>query len=302
MNLMIKVLLISSLFSSFTSCKLYKDIDKSQQDLANNKSLLEEDNKRNTRKARSISYREINNQEQNNQNISNKKEAKDSEKGNNSNIQKDGILNTTHSVTSYDSEKHTSRQTQQVNNESREAKQARNIIQETSAYLEEVEKITASLETTRSELDKIKSTLDDARSYFNNARSRSSKANPTNPTLLPNLDQAISKVNSNYASANSNYSDAVGALANSKNDFEYAQRKANDALQEALNNSNAVGYQYAGYHYYMADAKDTMIKAKVSLETTKNKQKCLNSNIEQANAELEELNKAYEAALQATES
>ncbi|QMU99891.1 hypothetical protein F0310_05645 (plasmid) [Borrelia sp. A-FGy1] len=119
---------------------------------------------------------------------------------------------------------------------------------------------------------------------------------------MPNLDQAISKVNSSYASANSNYSDAIGALKNAKNDFEYAQRKADDALQEAMINSNAVGYQHAGYHYYMADAKEAMDRAKGSLETTKHKQKCLNSNMPQANADFEELNEAYEAALQATKS
>ncbi|MCD2382032.1 hypothetical protein [Borreliella americana] len=71
MNLMIKVLLISSLFLSFISCKLYKAIDKSQQalaiqDLANNKSLIK-DNKRSGCKIRSISYKEVNNQEQNNE-------------------------------------------------------------------------------------------------------------------------------------------------------------------------------------------------------------------------------------------
>ncbi|QMU99703.1 immunogenic protein P37 (plasmid) [Borrelia sp. A-FGy1] len=290
MNLMIKVLLISSLFSSLISCKLYETINKSQQDLANNKSLLEKDNKRSGRKARSISYKEVNNQEQKNENRSNKKEVKDNEKGNNLGIQADGILNTNPSVAS---EKYANRQPQQVNiipNDSNEAKQAKKIIQEISTSLEEVEKITAALETTRSALDKIKSTLDDARSYFNTARSGTNKADPA---LLPNLDQAIRKVNSSYASANSNYSDAVGALANSKNDFEYAQRKANDALQEAINNSNTLGYQYALYHNYMTDAKNAMGKAKVSLETTKHKQKCLNSNMPQANSDFEELNVIY---------
>ncbi|QMU99873.1 immunogenic protein P37 (plasmid) [Borrelia sp. A-FGy1] len=301
MNLMIKVLLISSLFSSFISCKLYEAIDKSQQALANNKSLLE-GNKRSSRKARSISYAEVGNQEQNNENRSNKKEVKDSEKGNNSSIQKDNIVKTNPSVTSYDSEKYTNRQPQQVNiapNDSNESKKAKNIIQEISTSLEEVEKITAALETTRSELNKIKSTLDDARSYLNTARSGTNKADPA---LLPNLDQAISKVNSSYASANSNYSDAIGALKNAKNDFEYANRKAEDALQEAMINSNAVGYQHARYYNYMSDAKDAMGRAKVSLETTKHKQKCLNSNMPKANADFEELNEAHEAALRSTES
>lgn len=67
MNLMIKVL-IFSLFLSFISCKLYEAVDKS----------LIKDNKRSGRKARSISYKEVNNQEQNNEN--NLKEAKESKK------------------------------------------------------------------------------------------------------------------------------------------------------------------------------------------------------------------------------
>ncbi|QMU99714.1 immunogenic protein P37 (plasmid) [Borrelia sp. A-FGy1] len=299
MNLMIKVLLISSLFSNFTSCKLYKAINKSQQALANNKSLVEDNKKRSSRKAKSISYssyREVNNQEQNNQN-----NLKESKKDNNLGIQKDGIVNTNPSVASDASEKHTNIQPQQVNNNSRETREARNIIQEISTSLEETDKITANLEETKSKLDKIKSTVDNARSYLNTARS-TSESNKAIPALLHNLKEAIDKVNSSYALLNVCYTDAIAALKSSKDNFEHAQRKADQALQEALNNSNTIGYQYALYYNYMADAKEAMGRAKVSLETTKNKQKCLNSNMPQANAELEKLNKAYEAALQTTES
>ncbi len=101
MNLMIKeVLMISSLFCSVISCKLYEKLtDKTKQALANNKYFVNnnkdinnnksinstnkldnnsldsvEDNNRSDRKARSISSGEANNQEQNNKNKSKKKE------------------------------------------------------------------------------------------------------------------------------------------------------------------------------------------------------------------------------------
>lgn len=285
MNLMIKVL-IFSLFLSFISCKLYEAVDKS----------LIKDNKRSGRKARSISYKEVNNQEQNNE--KNLKEAKESKKNNNLGIQKDGIVNTNPSVASDASEKHTNRQPQQVNNNSRETSEARNIIQEIYTSLEEVNKITTDLETIKSRLNNIKSKVYNASSFLNNAR----KSNKANPTLLPKLDQAIRKVSSSHAYANSNYSDAVGALKSSKHDFEYANRKAEDALQEALNNSNTQGYQYARYHYYMNDAKEAMGRAKVSLKTAKQKQEKLKDKMDQANKEFEELNKAHEAALSSRES
>ncbi|WP_232535969.1 hypothetical protein [Borrelia sp. A-FGy1] len=59
---------------------------------------------------------------------------------------------------------------------------------------------------------------------------------------------------------------------------------------------------YNGYYYASTNANKAMIKAKIFLETSKQKQKYLNSNMDQANAELEELNEAHKAALQDTES
>ncbi|WP_210361698.1 immunogenic protein P37 [Borreliella valaisiana] len=304
MNLMIKeVLMISSLFCSFISCKLYEAIDKSQQalaiqDLANNKSLIK-DNKRSGRKARSISYKEVNNQEQNNEN--NLKKAKESKKDNNLGIQKDGIVNTNPSVASDASEKHTNRQPQQVNNNSRETSEARNIIQEISTSLEEVNKITTDLETIKQILDNIESLLNTANSYLENAR-KAPKSNQDNQTLLLSLHQAIAKVKSSHASFIICYNDAFNSLGIADTAFKDANRKAEDALQEALNNSNTQGYQYARYHYYMDDAKEAMGRAKVSLKTAKQKQEKLKDKMDQANAEFEELNKAHEAALSSRES
>ncbi|WP_210370768.1 hypothetical protein [Borreliella garinii] len=114
---------------------------------------------------------------------------------------------------------------------------------------------------------------------------------------MPSLGEAIAKVKSNHASADTHCNDAIAALKRAKNDFEYAQRKADQALEEALSNSNASrheSYYYAaGYHQFMADAKASMSSAKSLLEVAKNKQKELNENMTKTNKDLQGLNDIY---------
>ncbi|WP_234909503.1 immunogenic protein P37 [Borreliella turdi] len=323
MNLMIKeVLMISSLFCSVISCKLYEKLkDKTKQDLANNKYFVNnnkdinnnksinstnkldnnsldsaEDNNRSDRKARSISSGEANNQEQNNKNKSKEKEniIKKSEESNNLETQINNNLNTKHSNTSKaDNNKHNAGRKfqQQVNKESNEAITAREIMYEAEIFLEKTEKINVDLETTKSKLDKIKSVIESARSYLNTARK--SKYNTNNNTLLlHNLNQEINKVNSSHASAKSHFNDAIGALARSKDDFENAKRKAEGALEEAIKGIPSLGYNYL-YYSWIADAQKAIKNAKSLFENAKNKQEELNDKMNKANVELLKLEQAY---------
>ncbi|MCD2382655.1 immunogenic protein P37 [Borreliella americana] len=328
MNLIIKVLLIFSLFCNVISCKLYEKLtNKSQQALTNNRPFVNDkdinDNKSinstnkpdnasldfvknnniSDRKARIIGGREVNNQEQNNKNKSKEKEnsIKKSEKSYNLGTQINNNLNSKHSNTSeVDNRKHnTDKKSQQVNKESNEAIAAREIMYEAATFLEEIEKITAALETIKSKLDKIKSVIEDARSYLRTARKSKSKTN-NNTLLLHNLNQEINKVNSSHASAKSHCNDAIGALARSKNDFEDAKRKAERALEEAIKDIPSLGYNYL-YHSWIADAQKAIKNAKSLFENAKNKQEELNAEMNKANVEFLELEKAYEV-LQTKES
>ncbi|WLN25789.1 immunogenic protein P37 [Borreliella valaisiana] len=316
MNLMIKeVLMISSLFCSVISCKLYEKLtDKTKQALANNKYFVNnnksinstnkldnnsldsaEDNNRSGRKARSISSGEANNQEQNNKNKSKEKEniIKKSEESNNLETQINNNLNTKRSNTSkVDNNKHNAgRRSQQVNKESNEAITAREIMYEAETFLEKTEKITVDLETTKSKLDKIKSIIEETRSYLNTARK--SKYNTNNNTLLlHNLNQEINKVNSSHASAKSHCNDAIGALARSKDDFENAKRKAEGALEEAIKDIPSLGYNYL-YYSWITDAQKAIKNAKSLFENAKNKQEELNDKMNKTNLELIKLEQAY---------
>ncbi|MCD2413744.1 immunogenic protein P37 [Borreliella burgdorferi] len=323
MNLIIKVMLISSLFSSFISCKLYEKLtNKSQQalakafvydkDIADNKSTNStskldnssldsiKDNNRSGRTSRALDDAEEigvkeSNQNRNDQQQNNESKVKESEKNNSSGIQADdSVLGTAHSDASeVENKKHdTSRQPQLLNKDSSEAREASKIIQKASTSLEEAEKVNAALKETRSKLDKIKRLADSAKSYLNNAR-KNSRTNGSILEILPNLDKAIEKAISSYASLNVCYTDAIAALAKAKNDFEHAKRKANDALEEALKDiTHFRGYNYL-YHYRINNANDAMESAKSLLEVAKNKQKELNENITKTNKDFQELNDIY---------
>ncbi|WP_236842691.1 hypothetical protein [Borreliella garinii] len=156
---------------------------------------------------------------------------KKSEESNNLETQINNNLNTKHSNTSkVDNNKHnTGRKSQQVNKESNEAITAREIMYEAETFLEQTEKITADLETTKSKLDKIKSVIEGARSYLNTARKSKYNAN-NNTLLLHNLNQEINKVNSSHAPAKSHCNDAIGALARSKDNFENMQKEKQKGL------------------------------------------------------------------------
>ncbi|QMU99869.1 immunogenic protein P37 (plasmid) [Borrelia sp. A-FGy1] len=324
MNLMIKVLLISSLFSSFISCKLYEKLtDKSQQaldkdkafvydkDIADNKNINSsfkldnssinsiKDTNRSGRTPRSadddeeIGVKE-NNQNRNDQQQNNESKQKESEKNNSSGIQADSSVGIAHSAASeVDNKKHdTSRQPQLFNKDSSEAKEARKIMHEASNSLKEAEKINAALEKTRSKLDKIKRLAGTANSYLDTARKNGSRTNKPSQELLHKLHQAINKTKSSHASLNSFYNDAIAALALAKASFEHAKRKANDALEEALKDIPHLGSNYL-YHYRINDANDAMESAKSLLEVAKNKQKELNENMTKTNKDFQELNDIY---------
>ncbi len=224
MNLIIKVMLISSLFSSFISCKLYEKLtNKSQQalakafvydkDIADNKSTNStskldnssldsiKDNNRSGRTSKALDDAEEigvkeSNQNRNDQQQNNESKVKESEKNNSSGIQADdSVLDTAHSDASeVENKKHdTSRQPQLLNKDSSEAREASKIIQKASTSLEEAEKVNAALKETRSKLDKIKRLADSAKSYLNNAR-KNSRTNGSILEILPNLDKAIASV------------------------------------------------------------------------------------------------------------
>ncbi|MCD2382657.1 immunogenic protein P37 [Borreliella americana] len=320
MNLMIKVLLISSLFSSFISCKLYEKLtDKSQQALDNNKSFIYDkdiadnkstnstsnldnssldsikDSNRNGRTPKSLDDAEEiggkeSNQNRNDQEQNNENKVKESEKNNSSDIQADSSVNIAHSaVSEVDNSKHDSRQPQKVNNKSKEAKK---IKQEAYTSLKEAEKINAALEKTRSILDKIKSLAGTANSYLNTARKNESGINKPSQELLHKLHQAINKAKSNHASLNSFCNDAIAALERAKDSFEHAKRKADSALEEALKDIPHLGINYL-YYSWIKDAKDAMKRAKSLLENAKHKQEELNDNITKTNKDFEELNGIY---------
>ncbi|QMU99874.1 hypothetical protein F0310_05545 (plasmid) [Borrelia sp. A-FGy1] len=285
MNLITKLFILTILVSSVISCKLYKKItDNADQVLEKLKNNNESFNtlksssggrKRSGRKPRSADNTYMD------QDADKKPLMADIQNDNSS---------------SYP---------QQVNNDndSREVKQARNIMTEIDSSKEDCTIIDEDLTKVKANLDKIKSLLNIAKSYLEQARKASSSK--ANLASLPKLDQAIKNAKSSHASADTHYNDAIAALARAKDSFEYAQRKADQALEEALSNSNASrheSYYYSLYNQFMADAKDAMSSAKSFLETTKNKQEELNDKIPQANEDLEKLNKAYEAALKSVES
>ncbi|WP_182117815.1 immunogenic protein P37, partial [Borrelia sp. A-FGy1] len=189
---------------------------------------------------------------------------------------------------------------QQVNNDSSESRGARNIIKEIESYKEECTRIRQDLAKIKATLDKIKRLLNTAKSYLNETR-KVLGSNQVSITLLSKLDQAIGKVNSSHASLIICYEDAFSSLEIADTAFGNAHSWAEKALKEASKEYNNMEYND---HYYASinAAKNAMKNAKIMLETAKQKQEYLKNNMLQANAELEKLNKAYEAALQATES
>ncbi|MCD2332642.1 hypothetical protein [Borreliella americana] len=280
MNLIAKLFILTALIYSIIACKLYEKLTgKSQQVIYKLKSNSESfnnvessgDNSRNDSKYRSLDNAYIN-------------QGTDKK----------------HLVA--DMWPNTQNDTQQVNNDSGEAREAREMIRAIESYTKEYNRVSEELETIKQILDEIKSLVTTARSYLEEART--TRSNKTNKTLLPSLRLAIDKVKSSHTSLNVCHKDAIGALAISKDDSENAKIKAKYALEAASNNSNTARYEhyyYALYYQFMADAKDAMRRAKSSLETAKNKQKCLKNNMDQANKEFDKLRETYRA-LNNTES
>ncbi|WP_210381120.1 hypothetical protein [Borreliella valaisiana] len=279
MNLINKLFILTILFSSVISCKLYKKITYNADQVidklkSNNESFntlkSNDDSKRSGRKPRSVDNTHM--------------DQDTGKKPLMANMQPD-----------MQNDNSSSNHTLQVNIQDNEASEARNIMPEIESSKEEYNRINEDLAKVKATLDKIKSLLSTAKSYLKQAR-RGVGSSKANLALLPSLREAIAKVKSNHASADTHYNDAIAALAKAKNDFEHAQRKADQALEEALSNSNASrheSYYYAGYHQFMADAKASMSSAKSFLEVAKNKQKEINENMTKTNKDLQGLNDIY---------
>ncbi|WP_182117918.1 hypothetical protein [Borrelia sp. A-FGy1] len=279
MNLITKLFILTILFYSIISCKLYKKltdntdqaIDKLKSNNQSFKTLKSSsgDSKRSGRKPRSADNTYMD------QDTGKEPLVADMQNDNSS---------------SYP---------QQINNDSSESREAKNIMKEVESSKEECTRISKELEKVKANLDKIEHLLSTANSYLENAR-KTPDSNQVRITLLSNLDQAIAKVNSRLATFRVCYEDAVNALEIADTTFGNAHSWAEKALEETSNKYNNIGYN--GYYYASKNANKAMENAKILLETAKQKQKYLNSNIEQANAELEELNEAYKAALKDTEN
>ncbi|WP_029357472.1 hypothetical protein [Borreliella burgdorferi] len=279
MNLINKLFILTILFSSVISCKLYKKITYNADQVidklkSNNGSFntlkSNDDSKRSGRKPRSVDNTYMD------QDTGKKPLMADMQPD----MQNDNS---------------SSNHTLQVNIQDNEASEARNIMTEIESSKEEYNRINEDLAKVKANLDKIKSLLSTAKSYLEQTR-RGVGSSKANLALLPSLEEAIAKVKSNHASADTHCNDAIAALKRAKNDFEYAQRKAYRALEEALSNSNASrheSYYYAGYHQFMADAKASMSSTKSLLEVAKNKQKELNENMTKTNKDFQELNDIY---------
>ncbi|MCD2332643.1 immunogenic protein P37 [Borreliella americana] len=327
MNLMIKVLLISSLFCSFISCKLYEKLtDKSQQTLANNNPFINDkdiadskninstselnnssldsikNNNRGGRTPRGLDDAEENgrkegNQNRNDQEQNNESNAKENVRINNLGTpQVNNNLSTNYStVSEVDNNKPDNhRQLQQINSESREAKEARNIIHKASTSLKEAEKIAAGLEKIKSILDNMKTVTNSANSYFNTTRRNRSDTNKSKQALLlPILHQTIDKVNSSHASANSYCNDAIAASKNAKDGFEHAKKKASEALEEAIKNRSSLSYYNYLYYSWIIDANKAMESANSLLKDARKYQENLNAKMTQAIKDFEELNSIY---------
>ncbi|MCD2382656.1 immunogenic protein P37 [Borreliella americana] len=312
MNLMIKkVLMISSLFCSVISCKLCEKLtDKTKQTLAN-KSFVNDNKDINNNNNKSINHANkldnsfLDSVEDNNRRNHTPRSVDDSkesrEKDNSLGIQSDDSVGTNHSnVNKIANKKHDNdRRPQQVNRESSEAREAREIIKEVKSFTEECTRVSKELENIKANLDNIKNLANTARAYLEQART--SRSNKDNQKLLHSLLQAIDKVNSRYASLNICYEDAIGSLKIANTAFINTNSKAEEALKEASKERNNMGYN-GHYYNFINDAKDAMIRAKGSLKNVKNKQECIKNNMEQTNAEFLGLKKVYEAALQDSES